>query len=166
VVVGGNNADGIIAGNDGAMLFANNDASNVMRLDPATGLAKVIHSDTNTGGALSRSKKGALFLASRGLNGGILQLEPQRKVLASSFRGEPLECVGCKRSIDSSGTVSCFPNGASAFLPRATRPCSANASRQRSAALLSRKGGSSIRITAPGCGSRSPHAPMKECTFR
>jgi gluconolactonase len=90
----GNNADGIIAGDDGAMLFANNDASNVMKLEPATGLATVIHSDTNTGGALSRSKSGALLLASRGLNTGILQLEPKRKMFASSFRGEPLECVG------------------------------------------------------------------------
>jgi len=90
----GNNADGIIAGDDGTMLFANNDASNVMKLDPATGLATVIHDNTNTGGALSRSRSGALFVASRGLNARILQLEPQRKVLASNFRGEPLECVG------------------------------------------------------------------------
>jgi hypothetical protein len=90
----GNNADGIIAGDNGTMLFANNDASNVMRLDPATGLATIIHKDTNTGGALSRSKNGALFLAARGLNAGILQLEPQRKVLANSFQGEPLDCVG------------------------------------------------------------------------
>ena len=91
---GGNNADGPIAGDDGALLFANNEASNVMKLDSATGLAAVIHGDTNTGGALSRSKNGALFLASRGLNVGILQLEPKRRVCASSFRGEPLECVG------------------------------------------------------------------------
>jgi gluconolactonase len=28
------------------------------------------------------------------LSSGILQLEPERKVLASSFRGEPLDCVG------------------------------------------------------------------------
>ncbi|RPH55235.1 MAG: hypothetical protein EHM89_17470, partial [Acidobacteria bacterium] len=90
----GNNADGIIAGDDGTMLFANNDASNVMKLDPATGLATVIHRDSNTGGALSRSKNGALFLAARGLNSGIVQLEPQRKPLASSYHGEPLECVG------------------------------------------------------------------------
>jgi hypothetical protein len=34
----GNNADGPIAGDNGALLFANNDASNVMKLDPATGL--------------------------------------------------------------------------------------------------------------------------------
>jgi sugar lactone lactonase YvrE len=54
----------------------------------------VVHRDTNTGGALSRSKNGTLFLASRGLNAGILQLEPTRKVLANTFRGEPLDCVG------------------------------------------------------------------------
>jgi gluconolactonase len=90
----GNNADGVIAGDDGALLFANNDASNVMKLDPATGLATIIHSDTNTGGAVSRSKNGALFLAARGLSSGIVQLEPERKVFASSFHGEPLECVG------------------------------------------------------------------------
>ena len=90
----GNNADGPIAGDDGTMLFANNDASNVMQLDPDTGLATVIHDDTNTGGALSRSADGTLFLASRGLNAGILQLEPERRVFADSFQGEPLECVG------------------------------------------------------------------------
>ena len=90
----GNNADGIIAGEKGTLLFANNDASNVMRLDPATGLATVIHSDTRTGGAVSRSKNGALFAVSRGLPVGVLQLEPQRRMFASTFRGEPLECVG------------------------------------------------------------------------
>jgi sugar lactone lactonase YvrE len=90
----GNNADGPIAGQDGKILFANQDASNVMELDPATGLARVIHDDTNTGGALTRSKNGALFVASRGLGAGILQLEPQRKVLANSVGGEPLDCAG------------------------------------------------------------------------
>src|SRR5215510_3595937 len=35
----GNNADGPIAGDNGTLLFANNDASNVMKLDPATGMA-------------------------------------------------------------------------------------------------------------------------------
>ena len=34
----GNNADGPIAADNGTLLFANNDASNVMQLDPATGL--------------------------------------------------------------------------------------------------------------------------------
>jgi gluconolactonase len=90
----GNNADGPIAGNDGMLLIANNDASNVLQLDPASGLATVLYSDTNTGGALSRSKNGTLFLAARGLNSGIVQLEPERKVFADSFDGEPLDCVG------------------------------------------------------------------------
>jgi sugar lactone lactonase YvrE len=90
----GNNADGPIAGDDGSMLFANNDASNVMQLDPATGLARVVYDDTNTGGALSRSKNGALFLAARGLPAAIVQLEPERRVFANSFNGEPLECIG------------------------------------------------------------------------
>ena len=90
----GNNADGPIADENGAILFANNDASNVMKLDPATGLATVVYDNVNTGGAVSRSKSGALFVASRGLNGGIMQLEPQRKMLAGTFNGEPIECVG------------------------------------------------------------------------
>jgi len=90
----GNNADGLIAGDAGSLLFANNDASNVMRLDPSTGLARIVHADTNTGGAVSRSKNGALFLAMRGLDSGILQLEPQRRPFATTFAGEPLDCVG------------------------------------------------------------------------
>ena len=55
----GNNVDGPIAGDNGTVLFANNDASNVMQMDPATGLAKVVYRNTNTGGAVSRSKNGA-----------------------------------------------------------------------------------------------------------
>jgi len=114
----GNNADGPIAGDNGTMLFANNDASNVMQLDPATGLATVLYGDLNTGGALSRSKNGALFLAARGLNSGIVQLEPERKVLASSFNREPLECVGGvlnDLSADSSGGVYLSISGAGLF---------------------------------------------------
>jgi sugar lactone lactonase YvrE len=90
----GNNVDGPITGDKGTVLFANNDAGNVMQLDPATGLAKILYGNINTAGAVSRSKNGALFVAERGLGSDILQLEPQRKVLANSFHGEPLECVG------------------------------------------------------------------------
>jgi sugar lactone lactonase YvrE len=90
----GNNVDGPIAGDDGTMIFANNDASNVMKVDPATGLATVLFSDTNTGGAVSRSKNGTLFLASRGFPAAILELEPQRKVFANMVNGEPLDCAG------------------------------------------------------------------------
>jgi gluconolactonase len=90
----GNNTDGPIAGDNGTLLFANNDASNVMKLDPTTGLATVLYGNANTAGALSRSKNGALFVAERGLGMGIEQLEPQRKMLANSYNGEPFECVG------------------------------------------------------------------------
>jgi gluconolactonase len=90
----GNNADGPIAADDGKLLFANNDASNVMEMDPATGLARIAYEDVNTGGGVSRSKNGALFVLSRGLGAGVIQLEPQRKMFANTFRGEPLDCVG------------------------------------------------------------------------
>ena len=86
----GNNTDGPIAGDNGTLLFANNDASNVMKMDPATGLATVLYGNANTAGAVSRSKNGALFVAQRGLGMGIEQLEPQRKMLANSYNGEPL----------------------------------------------------------------------------
>ncbi|MGD8323453.1 MAG: SMP-30/gluconolactonase/LRE family protein, partial [Gammaproteobacteria bacterium] len=90
----GNNADGLIDGGDGTLLFANNDASNVMRLDPATGLAQIIFADANTGGAVSRSANGALFLLTRGLNSNIQMLEPERRVFADTFNDEPLDCLG------------------------------------------------------------------------
>ena len=90
----GNNADGPIAGDNGTMLLANNDASNVMQVNPVTGTATILHKDTNTGGAVSRSRNGSLFVGVRGLRMGIEQLEPQRRMLANSFEGEPLECLG------------------------------------------------------------------------
>lgn len=90
----GNNADGPIAGRGGTLLYANNDASNVMELDPETGLARILYEDTNTGGALSRSKNGALFLGVRGFGAGIEQLEPKRRMFVNSWQGEPLECAG------------------------------------------------------------------------
>ena len=114
----GNNADGPIAGDGGTLLFANNDANNVMRMDPKTGLATVVHRDVNTGGAVSRSKNGALFLVSRGLNSGVVQLEPTRKVLASTYNGEPFECVGGvlnDLSADSRGGVYVSVSGAGVF---------------------------------------------------
>ena len=89
----GNNVDGPIAGRNGAIVFANNDAGSVMLFDPATGLAKAIYA-ANTAGAVSRSKSGALFVAERGLPEAIVQLEPTRKLLTNTLNGEPLECFG------------------------------------------------------------------------
>jgi gluconolactonase len=90
----GNNADGIIATPDGGgILAARNDASDVMKVD-ANGAASIVHRDTHTGGSLSRNSKGALFIVARGLNPAVWQLEPQRKLLANSYQGEPLDCLG------------------------------------------------------------------------
>ena len=89
----GNNVDGPIAAKGGTIIVGNNDAGNVMRIDPATGNASILFK-SNTAGAVSRSKDGKLFVAERGLPEAIVQLEPSRKVLAQSLNGEPLECVG------------------------------------------------------------------------
>jgi len=119
----GNNADGPIAGENGTLLFANNDASNVMQLDPETGLARIIHDNTNTGGAVSRSKNGALFLAMRGLHAGVMQLEPQRRVFADSINGEPFDCAGGvvnDISADSKGGVYIAVSGGGLFYADST----------------------------------------------
>ena len=89
----GNNVDGPIAAKHGTIVVANNDAGNVMRIDPATGLAQILYR-ANTPGAVSRSKNGALFVGERGLPEAIVQLEPSRRVLANTLNGEPLECFG------------------------------------------------------------------------
>jgi len=114
----GNNADGPIANDDGTIEFANNDASNVMKLDPATGLASVVYDKTNTGGAVSRSKNGALFLAVRGIGGGIEQLEPRRRMFVNTFQGEPVECAGGSINdlmADARGGVYLSVSGAGVF---------------------------------------------------
>ena len=89
----GNNVDGPIAAKGGAILVGNNDAGNVMRIDPATGLASILFK-ANTAGAVSRGKTGALFVAERGLPEAIVELEPVRRLLANTFDGQPLECAG------------------------------------------------------------------------
>ncbi len=114
----GNNADGPIAGERGSLLIANNDAGNVMQIDPATGLAKIVFDKANTAGGLSRSKNGALFLATRGIGGGIEQLEPKRRLFANTFQGEPLECVGGSvndLTADARGGVYLAISGAGVF---------------------------------------------------
>jgi len=89
----GNNADGILASDDGALLIAQNDNGMVLKID-AKGQASTVYRDTNTGGALSVSAKGTTFVVSRGINTSILQLAPQRRVFANRYNGDPLECLG------------------------------------------------------------------------
>ena len=89
----GNNGDGIVGTDDGGLLIAQNDNSKVVKLD-RNGKASVVYVNTHTGGALSMNSKGALFINERGLRSRVEQLEPQRKVLADSYQGEPLDCIG------------------------------------------------------------------------
>ena len=89
----GNNADGIIATNDGGILAAQNTNSDVMKIDK-NGKVAFPYKDTNTGGALSMNKKGALFVVERGLPTSVWQLAPKRQLLANMYNGEPLECIG------------------------------------------------------------------------
>jgi gluconolactonase len=89
----GNVADGIVGSPDGGLLIAQNDNSAVLKLDK-DGKASVAYRDTNTGGSLSMNSKGALFVAERALNPAVWQLAPQRKVLANSYQGDPMDCIG------------------------------------------------------------------------
>jgi gluconolactonase len=89
----GNNGDGIVGTDDGGLLVAQNDNSKVIKLDK-DGKPSVAYSDTHTGGALSMNKKKALFIAERGLRANVTQLTPQRKVLANTYQGDPLDCIG------------------------------------------------------------------------
>ncbi len=91
--VEGNNADGIIGTKDGGLLVAQNSNSAVVKLDK-DGKVSVLYKDTNTGGALSLSKKGDLFIVQRGLYPSVWQLSPQRKLLADKYLGDPLDCLG------------------------------------------------------------------------
>lgn len=89
----GNNADGIIATEDGGILAAQNTDSSVMKIDKDNKVS-FPYRDTNTGGALAMSKNGALFIVQRGLPASVWQLAPTRKLLTNTFNGEPLDCLG------------------------------------------------------------------------
>jgi len=89
----GNNADGLVGTPDGGLLIAQNDNAQVLKLD-RDGKTSVAYKDTNTGGALSFSPKGALFIVQRGIGTAVWQLAPERKMLANRINGDPLECIG------------------------------------------------------------------------
>ena len=91
--VEGNNADGIIGTKDGGLLIAQNDNSNIVKLDK-NGKASVAYTGTNTGGSVAMNSKGALFIVNRGLNESVEQLAPKRKTLANKYNDDPLDCLG------------------------------------------------------------------------
>ena len=88
----GNNGDGIVATRDGGLLIAQNDKSDVVKLDK-DGNASVAYTDTHTGGALSINAKGALFIDERGLHPAIWELAPHHRLLADKYQGDTLDCV-------------------------------------------------------------------------
>jgi gluconolactonase len=103
----GNNADGIVAFNDGSVWLAQNDKSDVVRVDK-NGKASVIYTDTYTGGSIAANPKGQIFIGERALGNAIWTLKPERKLFANTFKGEPLDCVGGiinDMSADSKGGV-------------------------------------------------------------
>jgi sugar lactone lactonase YvrE len=89
----GNNADGIVGTNDGSVLIGQNDKSDVVKVDK-NGKASVIYTDTNTGGTLGMNNKGELFVAARGYQSAILQLAPQRRIVANKVDGDWWDCIG------------------------------------------------------------------------
>ena len=89
----GNNGDGIVGTNDGGLLLAQNDKSDVVKLDSG-GKPSVVFTDTHTGGSLSMNAKGELFIVERGLHPAIWELSPKRQLLADKYQGETLDCIG------------------------------------------------------------------------
>jgi gluconolactonase len=91
--VDGNNADGIVATKDGGILIAQNDNSDVIKLDK-DGKTSVAYTGLNTSGALAYNSKGALFVNNRGLRASIEELSPKRKTLANEYNGDSFDCIG------------------------------------------------------------------------
>jgi len=89
----GNNADGIVAFDDGSVWLAQNDNSDIIRVDK-DGKATTIYTDTYTGGSIAANSKGQVFVGERALGNAIWELKPQRKLFANKLaNGDPLDCV-------------------------------------------------------------------------
>jgi gluconolactonase len=86
---GSRSADGIVGAPDGSLLFTEQDASRISRLD-AEGKVSVYLEDTNGAGALAIDSKGRVIAVER-LTPQLRVLAPDRTVLANGFEGEPLE---------------------------------------------------------------------------
>jgi len=103
----GNNGDGIVGTNDGGLLIAQNDNSRVVKLDK-NGKPSVVYTGTRTGGSLSMSSNGAVFIVQRALRTAVAELAPRKRVLADTYNGDPLDCAGLNPndlSADSKGGV-------------------------------------------------------------
>ncbi len=87
--MGFESADGIIGASDGSLLFAEQVASRVSRIDNDGKVSPYLQ-NTNGTGALAIDSKGRIISAER-LKAGIGILTPTHKVLADNFEGEPLK---------------------------------------------------------------------------
>src|SRR5688500_18945391 len=90
--VEGNNADGILTDTDGALLLAQNDNGAIVKL--VNGKVTTVYRDLHTICALSRHTKGAVFVDEHGRRNTVRQLASQNRVLASTFKGDSLDCLG------------------------------------------------------------------------
>ncbi len=90
---GPGNADGIVAFDDGSVWIAQEDKSQVVRVDK-DGKGSVIYTDTYTGSALAANSKGQVFVAERALGNAVWMLRPQRRLFTDTLNGEPLDCAG------------------------------------------------------------------------
>ena len=88
----GNNADGFIAQRDGSILIAQNDNSDVVKLD-INGHASIVYRDTNTGGDLAQNTKGMLVITERSLVPAVWELAPENKLIADAYNGETFDCL-------------------------------------------------------------------------
>jgi hypothetical protein len=79
----GNNADGIVAFDDGSVWLAQNDKSDIVRVDK-DGKASVTYTDTYTGGSIAANSKRQIFVGERALGNAIWTLKPQRKLFANN----------------------------------------------------------------------------------
>jgi sugar lactone lactonase YvrE len=99
----GNNADGLVATDDGGVLFAQNDENRIGKID-TKGQVTFPYSGLNVSGSLAMNAKGALFVLNRGYTGlsgtargyaSIEELAPQKKVVADKGpNGDHLDCIG------------------------------------------------------------------------
>ena len=81
-------ADGIISAPDGSLLFAQEPASRISKIDKDAKVSTYL-SDTNGAGALALDSQGRLFAAQRH-NVSVGILAPVRRVLVDSYDGAPL----------------------------------------------------------------------------
>ena len=85
---GFNGTEGVIAMPDGSVLFTEQDANKIIKIDPAGNLSTYLE-DTNRTVGLAYDSKGRL-IATQSREPRIAVLHPTRTVLADSFEGQPL----------------------------------------------------------------------------